>query len=237
MAGKRLGFATPLTIAVFGAKKVGKTSLIRRFVGQSFTKQHNPTVEDYYEEDIIRGTHRCRQLKILDTTGSYDFPVMRQIAISKAEAFILVYSLDDPKSFEKVKWHRQEILKYKENEKRKVPILVVCNKTDLTDTASLEAIVKNSSNSEALPFFDELQAQKKTVDEWGCKLMFTSAKVRWNINKVFYELVDIEEERNNRLADGITEQRRRSSVWLQIVCPTYRSQRPKHLVRTRSLSA
>lgn len=235
MASETLGFARPLTIAVFGDKKVGKTALIRRFIGQSFSRQHNPTVEDYYEEDIIRGTHRCRQLKILDTTGSYDFPVMRQIAISKSEAFILVYSLDDSKSFEKVKWHRQEILKYKKH--TKVPILVVCNKTDLTDTANLETLMTNSNNSEALPIFDELRAQKKIVDEWDCKLMFTSAKVRWNINKVFYELVDIEEERNNRSSDGATDQRRRSSLWLQIVCPSYRSQRPKHLVRTRSLSA
>ena len=235
MASETLGFARPLTIAVFGDKKVGKTALIRRFVGQSFSRQHNPTVEDYYEEDIIRGTHRCRQLKILDTTGSYDFPVMRQIAISKSEAFILVYSLDDSKSFEKVKWHRQEILKYKKQ--TKVPILVVCNKTDLTDTANLETLMTNSNNLEALPIFDELRAQKKIVDEWDCKLMFTSAKVRWNVNKVFYELVDIEEERNNRSSDGTTDQRRRSSLWLQIVCPSYRSQRPKHLVRTRSLSA
>ena len=235
MASQALGFARPLTIAVFGDKKVGKTSLIRRFIGQSFTRHHQPTVEDYYEEEIIRGTHRCRQLKILDTTGSYDFPVMRQIAISKSEAFILVYSLDDPKSFEKVKWHRQEILKYKEHSQ--VPILVVCNKTDLTDTASLEAIGRNSTSTETLPFFDELRAQKKVVDEWNCKLMFTSAKVRWNVNKVFYELVDIEEERNNRSVDRNTDQRRRSSLWFQIVCPSYRSQRPKHLVRTRSLSA
>ena len=235
MSADTMGFAKPLTIAVFGDKKVGKTSLIRRFIGQSFSRQHNPTVEDYYEEDMIRGTHRCRQLKILDTTGSYDFPVMRQIAISKSEAFILVYSLDDPKSFEKVKWHRQEILKYKKH--TKVPILVVCNKTDLTDTASLEAFVTNSTNSEVLPIFHELRAQKKIVDEWDCKLMFTSAKVRWNINKVFYELVDIEEEKNNRSTDGTTDQRRRSSLWFQIVCPSYRSQRPKHLVRTRSLSA
>lgn len=235
MASKALGFSRPLTIAVFGDKKVGKTALIRRFIGQSFSKQHNPTVEDYYEEEIIRGTHRCRQLKILDTTGSYDFPAMRQIAISKSEAFVLVYSVDDPKSFEKVKWHRQEILKYKGQ--TKVPILIVCNKTDLTDKASLEAMVKNSSNSEALPFSDELRAQKKIVDEWKCKLMFTSAKVRWNVNKIFYELVDIEEEKNNRSADKHTDQRRRSSLWFQIVCPTNRQQRPKHLVRTRSLSA
>lgn len=235
MATESLGFTRPLTIAVFGDKKVGKTSLIRRFIGQSFTRQHNPTVEDYYEEDIIRGTHRCRQLKILDTTGSYDFPVMRQIAIAKSQAFILVYSLDDPKSFEKVKWHRQEILKYKEHSK--VPILVVCNKTDLTDTSTFEAIGKNSSNSEAFPFSEQLRAQKKITDEWDCKLMFTSAKVRWNINKVFYELVDIEEERNNREGERLTDQRRRSSLWFQIVCPTYRSQRSKHLVRTRSLSA
>lgn len=231
------GFAKPLTIAVFGDKNVGKTSLIRRFIGQSFSKQHKPTVEDYYEEEIIRGTHKCRQLKILDTTGSYDFPVMRQLAISKAQAFILVYSFDDPKSFEKIKWHRQEILKYKSHSN--VPMLIVCNKTDLTDINNLEGILKNSSNNVALPFLSDLRSQVKIVDDWKCKLMFTSAKVRWNINKVFFELVNIEEEDlDNKSKDKMVNRRRRSSLWYHIVCPSNRSQRAaKHMVRTRSLSA
>lgn len=226
-------FLKPLTVAVFGDKQVGKTSLIRRFIGQSFSRLHHPTVEDYYEEDVIRGTNRCRQLKILDTTGTYDFPAMRQIAIDKAEAFILVYSLDDPKSFEKVKWHRAEILKYKNSST--VPMLIVCNKTDLTDISTLETILNETD--EALPFSDQLRTQKKIVDEWDCKLMFTSAKVRWNINKVFYELVALQEQRSNDSLGIKLDQRRRSSLWYHIVCSTSRTQRAKSLVRTRSMSA
>lgn len=226
-------YIKPLTVAVFGDKKVGKTSLIRRFIGQSFCRHHHPTVEDYYEEDVIRGTNRSRQLKILDTTGTYDFPAMRQIAISKSEAFILVYSLDDPKSFDKVKWHREEILKYKNYPK--VPIVVVCNKTDITDISTLQAILKSSD--EALPFYaDELRKQKKIVDDWGNKLMFTSAKIRWNINKVFYELVALQ-EKGSANSLGISNERRRSSLWFHIVCSSNSSQRQKGLVRTRSLSA
>ena len=224
----------PLTVSVFGDKKVGKTSLIRRFLGQSFSRHYQPTVEDYYEEEIIRETNRCRQLQILDTTGSYDFPAMRKIAINKSEAFVLVYSLDDPKSFEKLKWHREEILKYKNN--NKVPIVVVCNKTDLTDMAALQEILKNTD--EILPAISEqLKKQKKIiVEDWGCKLMFTSAKVRWNINKVFYELVALQEKGSDNNIE-INHQRRRSSLWHHIVCSKSHSQRPKGLVRTRSFSA
>lgn len=232
MAGEQY-IKPALTVAVFGDKKVGKTSLIRRFLGQCFSRHHHPTVEDYYEEEIIRETNRCRQLKIIDTTGSYDFPVMRQIAISKSEAFVLVYSLDAPESFDKLKWHREEILKYKSYSR--VPMVIVCNKTDLTDISSLQKIIKNTD--EVLPFSEQLKKQKQIiVEDWGCKLMFTSAKVRWNINKVFYELVALQEKGDNNGLE-LNNQRRRSSLWYHIVC-SKSSQRPKGLLtRTRSLSA
>ncbi|KAH7949995.1 hypothetical protein HPB49_018208 [Dermacentor silvarum] len=102
------GMAQPSTavrIAVMGAARVGKSSLIQQFLYGRVPKQHNATVEELHRRDYGSangGRHRLT-LELLDTSGSYQFPAMRQLAITTAQAFILVYAIDDQESFEEVK--------------------------------------------------------------------------------------------------------------------------------------
>jgi len=63
-------------------------------------------------------------------TGAYEFPAMRQLAISTGDAFILVYGVDDEASFEQVELLRDQIIAEKNGDDR-TPIVIVGNKTDL----------------------------------------------------------------------------------------------------------
>lgn len=119
-------------IAVLGAGKVGKTSLIRAFFEQPFEDEHNPTVDDYYLHGIkLDGVHY--NVCIADTSGTYSFPVMRRFAISHCRGFIVMYSLNDSSSFQTALNIMDEIIELLASSYRRIPLLLVANKLDSED--------------------------------------------------------------------------------------------------------
>ena len=202
---------------MFGAAETGKSSLIARFLGQAFEEAHKPTVEDFHSSQIYSGESLC-YLNIIDTSGSFEFPAMERLAMEKADAFIFVYSIDNVKSFEKVKAGLNRLCEVKDIEK--VPIIVVCNKADLAEDITVlrglqmkmddivdnECVVETAKDSK-----QSLTSSKTTLDQerdfalkLGCKFLLTSAKFRWNVNRIFYELFA---ESQNELLTNITRNR------------------------------
>ncbi|XP_009874239.1 PREDICTED: LOW QUALITY PROTEIN: GTP-binding protein Rhes-like [Apaloderma vittatum] len=103
-------------LVFLGAAGVGKTALIRRFLMDTFEPKHRRTVEELHSKEYeVSGA--TVKVEILDTSGSYSFPAMRELSVqnSAPDAFALVYAVDDAESFESVKSLREEILEVKED--------------------------------------------------------------------------------------------------------------------------
>lgn len=49
------------------------------------------------------------QVDFLDTAGDNQFPAMRRLSIANSQAFLLVYAIDDPNSFDMLKQSFEEI--------------------------------------------------------------------------------------------------------------------------------
>jgi len=67
-------------LVLLGSARVGKTSLVSRFLGNRLSDAYTPTIEDFHRKFYrIRGeTYR---LDILDTSGNDPFPAMRRLSL------------------------------------------------------------------------------------------------------------------------------------------------------------
>ncbi|XP_023677844.1 ras-related protein Rap-1b-like [Paramormyrops kingsleyae] len=161
---------TTVRLVFFGAAGVGKTALIRRFLQDNFEPKHKRTVEELHSiEHDLDGTKM--RIEIMDTSGSYSFPAMRQLCIRQSDAFALVYSINDPESFEEVHRLREEILELKGS--KLAPITVVGNKADL-------------GNQRRVPAKESMTIVEL---DWSASFVEASAKSGLNVAGVFEELL------------------------------------------------
>jgi small GTP-binding protein len=122
-------------IAVLGAGGVGKTSLLRAFFEKPFITEHKPTVDDYFVHGLKLGGV-FYNVCIVDTSGSFSFPVMRRFAISHCQGFVVTYAINDAKSFQAAVSTLDEIIDMKSGiglKYKRIPVLLVANKLDCNE--------------------------------------------------------------------------------------------------------
>ncbi|KAM4692376.1 ras-related protein Rap-1b-like [Rhinophrynus dorsalis] len=185
-------------LVFLGAAGVGKTSLISRFLHDTFDPKYRRTVEELHVTEYEAACGTQVKIEILDTTGSFEFPAMRKLSMQSGDAFALVYTVDDPDTFEQVRRLREEILEAKGD--KSPPIVVVGNKRDGGGDAPKESWEEKQSTVEM---------------EWNSRLVETSAKDNLNVLEVFMELLR-EVNLPSRLSPAL--RRRRETIPNAIRC-------------------
>ncbi|XP_050428817.1 GTP-binding protein Di-Ras1-like isoform X2 [Adelges cooleyi] len=156
-------------VVMMGTARVGKTSIVTQFLYDRFPVRYKETIEELHRGDYELPDGARLTLEILDTSGAYQFPAMRDLSISTADAFLLVFSVDREDTWDQVKRFKEQI-----NEMRgpKIPIVIVGNKCELSDRFLPVEI------TEAIARYD-----------WECGYVECSAKDNRNIVQVFKELL------------------------------------------------
>lgn len=169
------GRPNTVRLVFLGAAGVGKTALIHRFLHDGFEHKYTRTVEELHVlEYDTAGSEEKMRLEILDTSGSYSFPAMRELCIRHSDAFALVYAADEPDSFEEVRRLRAEILELRGGG-RSVPITVVRSKADLTESEGRAPVA--------------CDAMATVEAEWGADFVEASASTGRNAVGVFSSLL------------------------------------------------
>ena len=130
----RSGTQVKYNIAVVGGGGVGKSAFTIQFIQQCFCDEYDPTIEDQHRKQVVID-NQCSLLEIIDTAGQEEFLAMRDQYLRSAEGFLIVFSLTSRSSFEEAKQLFHQIHRVNE-EKQRIPIVFVGNKSDLLDENS-----------------------------------------------------------------------------------------------------
>lgn len=169
---------TEYKLVVVGSGGVGKSALVIQIVQNHFVDEYDPTIEDSYRKQVVIDNETCL-LDILDTAGQEEYSAMRDQYMRTGEGFLLVFAVNNSKSFEDISMYREQIKRVKDSDD--VPMVLVGNKCDLT----VQTIDMNAATGLAKGY--------------GIPFVPTSAKTRIGVDDAFYTLVrEIRKERERR---------------------------------------
>jgi small GTP-binding protein len=156
-----------IKIAVIGGGGVGKSALTVKYVQNIFIDKYDPTIEDSYRKHtVING--KAQLVEILDTAGTEQFTVMRDLYIKNADGIILVYSITSRETIRELDNIYDQINMINPS----IPLMLCGNKCDLEDDRVVETM-----------------EGQEYANEYGADFMETSSALPLNVEEVFNNLL------------------------------------------------
>ncbi|TXT65224.1 MAG: Small GTP-binding domain protein [Promethearchaeota archaeon] len=148
-----------------GDWKVGKTSLIRRFVENKFKDEYISTIGVDITKHVVDLSEKTKINFIIWDVGGQNLAPYRKRFYEGANCAMIVVDRTRKETLENVEKWVEDI---KESVKIRIPIIIVANKSDLIDEIVIsEEDVRNAA------------------DEHGFNYIITSAKTGENVNDAF----------------------------------------------------
>ena len=115
-------------IVTLGEGRVGKTSLLLKYVRNVFHDKEAPSLQANFQDKSLNIEGSRVQLHIWDTAGQERYRAIARNYYRDAQGALIVYDITEPDSFERVKQWANELAQYGEPG---VSITIVGNKSDL----------------------------------------------------------------------------------------------------------
>ncbi|KAI8595088.1 hypothetical protein EDD21DRAFT_392112 [Dissophora ornata] len=162
-----------LKVIILGESGVGKTSLMNQYVNKKFSNQYKATIgADFLTKEVLV-EDRVVTMQIWDTAGQERFQSLGVAFYRGADCCVLVYDVNNAKSFETLESWRDEFLVQASPRDPNFPFVVIGNKIDMEESKrviSQKRALAWCQSKGNIPYFE------------------TSAKEAINVEQAFQEI-------------------------------------------------
>jgi Ras-related protein Rab-7A len=162
-------------IIIIGDSCVGKTSLARKYVNNTFYESYKSTIGIDFLSKTIKINKKNLNLQLWDTAGSERFRAMSPSFYRGADGCVIVFDLTNILSFRNLEsWIDEFLLISHPHDADNYPFIIIGNKSDLI----------NDSNRVISQRFIEKFCESKKI-----KYFEVSTKLNLNINNAFSYII------------------------------------------------
>ena len=186
-------------LLTIGESGVGKTSILRRFVENEFSKTHLATIGIDYRTKVLHIYGKDIKLKIWDTAGQERYHNITSQIYKGADGIILVFDVNEEISFTKIKDWIEQIKSNVSQEE--ISLILLGNKCDIEERAISKEQGQEMANSLNLKYYEtsalngtgineafegltkEIMKKKKVINSDGRTISLTSTQKAKNQKK------------------------------------------------------
>lgn len=167
----RHNYDDKFNIIFVGDENVGKTSIINRYVNETFLTDPKKTVGIDNYSKIVTVKEKNILLKLWDTVGQEKIALMTKSHYKIAHEIVLVCAVDNKDSFNNLNDWIENIKENLSNEN--IPIFLMANKCDLEETRIVP-----------------IEKLKELSEAYNIEFIECSAKENSNIEETFLKIVN-----------------------------------------------
>ncbi|KAL1920670.1 uncharacterized protein VTP21DRAFT_1047 [Calcarisporiella thermophila] len=157
-----------LKVIILGDSGVGKTSLMNQYVNKKFSNQYKATIGADFLTKEIMVDDRLVTMQIWDTAGQERFQSLGVAFYRGADCCVLVYDVNNAKSFETLdSWRDEFLVQASPRDPDNFPFVVLGNKIDIEESKRMVSQKRAMSWCQAkgnLPYFETSAKESINVE-------------------------------------------------------------------------
>ncbi|KAH7442137.1 hypothetical protein KP509_03G072800 [Ceratopteris richardii] len=161
---------TLLKVIVLGDSGVGKTSLMTQYVNKKFNSNYKATIGADFLTKEVQVDDRLVTMQIWDTAGQERFQSLGVAFYRGADSCVLVYDINNVKSFDNLEhWRNEFVTQAEPSDHDNFPFVVIGNKIDINGGSTRVVAEKKAigwcTSKGNIPYFETSAKEDLNVEE------------------------------------------------------------------------
>ncbi|KAI9232206.1 MAG: small GTPase superfamily [Podila humilis] len=187
-----------LKVIILGESGVGKTSLMNQYVNKKFSNQYKATIGADFLTKEVPIDDRLVTMQIWDTAGQERFQSLGVAFYRGADCCVLVFDVNNAKSFETLEsWRDEFLIQASPNNPENFPFVVIGNKIDMDESKrmiSQKRAMAWCQSKGNIPYFETSAKEAINVEQAFQTIAKNALQHEVNVKIDFHDPIKIDSD-------------------------------------------